>query len=117
MYSIPMWFEHTNFRSGVRRATVAPQYRNPQNSQEESTLYCLRPFNQFNTLLRKFHVNYWFQSINIDESIERRIHEMSEIRPLKLIKAITIKSKIKLYIELRPKNQFSSFAMKYHVYL
>ena len=45
------------------------------------------------------------------------IHEMSEIRPLKIIKSITIKSNIKLYIELRPKNQFSSFAMKFHVYL
>ena len=114
---IPTWFEVVTFWSGVRRATDAPQNQDLPNSQEESTSHCLRPFNQFNTLLRKFHVNYWFQSIYIDESIERMIHEMSEIRPLKIIKSITIKSNIKLYIELRPKNQFSSFAMKFHVYL
>ena len=71
----------------------APQDQHLPNSQGESTSHCLRPFNQFNTLLRKFHVNYWFQSIYIDESIERMIHEMSEIRPLKLIKSITIKIK------------------------
>ena len=70
-----------NFRSGVRRATVAPQDQQLSNRQGESTSHCLWPFNQFNTLLRKFHVNYCFQSIYIDESIERRIHEMSEIRP------------------------------------